>query len=61
LTVHEPGNELHIVGEINIPGGSVDYFFVSAKERKVMDFVGIEFQTLDTTGTVWPERSASLQ
>lgn len=60
LTVHEPGNELHIVGEINIPGGSVDYVFVSAKERKVMDFVGIEFQTLDTTGTVWPERQRFL-
>lgn len=60
LTLHEPGNELHIVGEIAIPGGSVDYFLVSAKDRKVMDFVGIEFQTLDTTGTVWPERQRFL-
>lgn len=60
LTLHEPGNELHIVGEISIPGGSVDFFLVSAKNRKVMDFVGIEFQTLDTTGTVWPERQRFL-
>lgn len=60
LTLHEPGNELHIVGEIAIPGGSVDYFIVSAKDTKVMDFVGIEFQTLDTTGTVWPERQRFL-
>ncbi len=60
LTLHEPGNELHIVGEITIPGGSVDYFLVSAKNRKVMDFVGIEFQTLDTTGTVWPDRQRFL-
>lgn len=60
LTLHEPGNELHIVGEIAIPGGSVDYFLVSAKGRKVVDFVGIEFQTLDTTGTVWPDRQRFL-
>jgi hypothetical protein len=61
LTLHEPGNELHVVPEISIPGGSVDYFLVSAKRRKVKDFVGIEFQTLDTTGTVWPERQRLLQ
>src|SRR5947209_748877 len=41
LTLHEPGNELHLIGEITIPGGSVDYFLVSAKDRKVMDFAGI--------------------
>jgi hypothetical protein len=52
LTTHEPGNELHIVPEVSIPGGSVDYFLVSAKGGKVKDFVGIELQTLDTTGTV---------
>jgi len=52
LTTHEPGNELHIVSEVSIPGGSVDYFLVSAKDGKVKDFVGIELQTLDTTGTV---------
>lgn len=56
LTQHEPGNELHIVSEISIPGGSVDHFLVSVTGGKVIDFVGIEIQTLDTTGTVWPER-----
>lgn len=61
LTTHEPGNELHIVSEVSIPGGSVDYFLVSAKDGKVKDFVGIEFQTLDTTGTVWPERQRLLK
>jgi len=61
LTVHEPGNELHIVPEVTIPGGSVDYFLVSAKGRRVRDFVGIELQTLDTTGTVWPERQRLLK
>jgi hypothetical protein len=61
LTTHEPGNELHIVSEVSIPGGSVDYFLVSAKDNKVKDFVGIELQTLDTTGTVWPERQRLLK
>jgi len=61
LTTHEPGNELHIVSEVSVPGGSVDYFVVSAKNRKVKDFVGVELQTLDTTGTVWPERQRPLR
>ncbi len=56
LTCHEPGNEFHVIPEVSIPGGSIDYFLVSAKRGKVKDFVAIEFQTLDTTGTVWPER-----
>lgn len=61
LTLHQPGNELHIVSEVSIPGGSVDYFLVSTDEtRKVIDFVGIELQTMDTTGTVWPERQLAL-
>lgn len=60
LTSHEPGNELHIVPEVSLPGGTVDYFLVSVRNKKVRDFVGIEFQTMDTTGTVWPERQRFL-
>ena len=61
LTLHEPGNELHIVPEVSIPGGSVDYFVVSVRGNKVVDFVGIELQALDTTGTVWPTRQRFLR
>lgn len=61
LTIHEPGNELHIVSEVSVPGGSVDYFLVSVRDGKVKDFVGIELQTLDTSGTVWPERQRFLR
>lgn len=39
LTTHEVGNELHIVTEISVPGGSVDYFLASVKNGKVKDFV----------------------
>ncbi len=60
LTLHEPGNEFHIVPEVSIPGGSVDYFLVSVHKHKVKDFVGIELQTLDTTGTVWNDRQRFL-
>lgn len=56
VTLHQPGNEWHIVTELNVPGGSVDYCLASVRREKVVDFVGIELQTLDTTGTVWPER-----
>ena len=45
---------------MQIPGGHVDYFLVSAKDKKVKDFIGIELQTMDTTGTVWPERQRFL-
>lgn len=61
LTLHEPGNELRLVPEISIPGGNVDYCLASVLSGKVIDFVGIELQTLDTTGTVWPERQRFLQ
>jgi hypothetical protein len=61
LSLHEPGNDLHIVSELAIPGGNIDYFLASVKEGKVVDFVGIELQTLDTTGTVWPVRQRFLR
>jgi hypothetical protein len=61
LTLHEPGNELHIVPEVSIPGGNVDYFVVSVRNGQVRDFAGIEIQGLDTSGSVWPERQRLLR
>jgi hypothetical protein len=61
LTMHEPGNEIHIVPEISIPGGNVDYMIASVRQGKVVDFVGIELQTMDTTGTVWNARQNFLK
>lgn len=60
LLSHDPGNELHLVPEIGVPGGSIDYLLASVRNGKVRDFVGVELQTLDTTGTVWPERQRFL-
>lgn len=61
LTLHQKGNELHKVSEISIPGGNVDYVLASVRSSKVVDFVGIEIQTLDTTGTWWPQRQQFLK
>jgi len=61
LSLHEPGNELHVVSEVHVPGGSVDYVLVSSRNGRVADFVAIELQTIDTTGTVWPARQRFLQ
>lgn len=60
LRSHEPSNDLHVVPEVTVPGGSVDYFLVSVDKGAVLDFVGIELQALDTTGTVWPARQRFL-
>src|SRR5438876_1185266 len=32
LTLHEPGNELHVVPELSVPGGSVDYCLASVRD-----------------------------
>ena len=61
LKLHEPGNELRIVAELAVPGGSIDYCLVSVRDGKPRDFAGIELQTLDTTGTAWPERQRFLR
>ena len=61
LTNHEPGNQYHLIPEVSVPGGSVDYFIVSARDGRPRDFVGVELQTLDTTGAVWPERQRALR
>ena len=61
LTQHEPGNELHIIPEISIPGGSIDYVLTSVKNGKIKDFTGIELQTLDTIGSVWGYRQSFLE
>ena len=54
LLAHEPGHDLHVVPEVAVPGGYVDYFLTSVDVDKVVDFVGVELQAMDTTGSVWP-------
>lgn len=61
LKEHVAGNEIHRIREVKIPGGMVDYLLVSARSRKVADFVGIELQSVDTTNSIWPERQEFLR
>jgi hypothetical protein len=48
-----------VVPEVAVPGGSVDYFLVAQSETgDILDYVGIEIQSLDTTATggLWEAR-----
>jgi hypothetical protein len=58
LVSPEIEEEILVVPELAIPGGSVDFFLISRNTRshKITDFVGIEFQALDTTGSIWGQR-----
>jgi hypothetical protein len=49
---------LFVVPEIKVPGGSVDYFLVAVREDQVVDYLGLEIQSLDTTGSgsIWNAR-----
>jgi len=61
LQHHEQGNAIHVVSEIAVPGGIIDYFVVSVAGTQVVDYLGLEIQTLDTTGTVWPARQKLIR
>lgn len=52
---------MHRVSEVAVPGGSVDFCLASVWRGKVVDFVGIELQAVDTTGTLWPARQRFLR
>lgn len=64
LTKKGPGSRLVFVPEISVPGGSIDYFVVAlSATQQVLDFVGLEIQTMDTTGTggIWEARQDLLR
>jgi len=46
-----------------MPGGSIDYFLVGMKAAEILDYAGIEIQSLDTTGSgaIWKAREDLLQ
>jgi Restriction endonuclease NotI. len=61
LTRHMPGDEIHRLPEVEVPGGTVDYCLAAVRGGRVVDFVGIELQAMDTTGSVWPTRQNFLR
>lgn len=54
------GSELYLIPEVNTSVGSIDFMLVAADHGRVVDFVALELQTLDTVGSVWNDRQAML-
>ncbi|TEU14658.1 MAG: hypothetical protein E3J21_15240 [Anaerolineales bacterium] len=54
------GERFFVVPEIPMPGGNVDYFVVAERDGAIVDFAGLEIQSLDTTGSggIWAAREA---
>lgn len=56
-----PGSDLYLIPEVETSVGRIDYVLSAFKGRTPVDFVPIELQTLDTTGSIWNERQRLLQ
>ena len=54
------GNDLYLLPEVSTVAGNIDYVLAAINDGELVDFVGIELQTLDTTGTIWPHRQKML-
>lgn len=54
------GSDLYLVPEIKTPVGRIDYVLAAVRNGIPIDFVAIELQTLDTTGSIWNTRQAML-
>ena len=54
------GTDLYLIPELYTEAGNIDYVLASIQDDSVIDFVGIEIQTLDTTGSIWPYRQEML-
>ena len=55
-----PGSDLYLIPEVKTSAGRLDYVLAAFRDGHPVDFVGIELQTLDTTGSVWPNRQRLL-
>jgi hypothetical protein len=61
LSAYERGMDLVAIPEIGGGArGSIDYVLTAFKDERYVDHIGIEFQTLDTTGSVWASRNDYL-
>lgn len=58
ISLLEAKGRYFVVPEIAIPGGSVDYFLLVKRGGEIVDYLGIEIQSLDTTGSggIWSAR-----
>lgn len=61
ITNSIPGSELYLVPEVKTDAGRIDYVLAAVRDGRPVDFVAIELQTLDTTGSIWNERQELLK
>jgi len=62
LSRYRDGMEIVAIPEIGSGArGSIDYVLTAFDGDDYVDHVGIEFQALDTTGSVWPSRDDYLR
>lgn len=54
------GSDLYLIPEVNTSVGRIDYVLAAFRGNQLLDFVAIELQTLDTTGSIWNERQNLL-
>ena len=54
------GSGLYLIPEVVTSVGRIDYVLTAFRNVKPIDFVPIELQTLDTTGSIWNERQKLL-
>lgn len=54
------GSDLYLIPEITTSVGRIDYVLTAVRDGRPIDFVAIELQTLDTTGSIWNSRQALL-
>lgn len=55
------GSDLYLVPEVKTPAGRIDYVLAAVRDGYPIDFVAIELQTLDTTGSIWNDRQRLLR
>lgn len=55
-----PGSDLYLIPEVGTSAGRLDYVLTAVRDGHPVDFVGLELQTLDTSGSVWPNRQRLL-
>ncbi len=50
--------QFFLVPEMDMPGGKIDYFLVAVCDDEITDYLGLEIQSLDTTGSggIWQAR-----
>ncbi len=54
------GSNLYLVPEVTTSVGRIDYVLAAVRNGTPIDFVAIELQTLDTTGSIWNSRQELL-